>query len=265
MTTYGSESGIAVTAVRISNFRSLTDIEVQLGALTVLLGANNAGKTSFLDAVHAAIGSGRRALGVEDVQVAAGEAFPPQDRTITIDVLVKPVDANGAIDAKFPPGSFWVELWGPQVILDDELHEMVAFRTRLAWSAIKGDYAVERRFLKEWLPVYKWLDASVSSQSVLASQLEPLSAFFIDAKRDLEEDVRRPGSFWRRLTDDLGLPAAQVAELEESLSAINEQVVEHSAVLKHLRSNLRELSGVVEAERAGIDVSPVDRAFCQGA
>lgn len=261
MATYGSESGIAVTTVRVSNFRSLTDVEVHLSALTVLLGANNAGKTSFLDAVHAAIGSGRRALGVDDVRVAAGEALPPQDRVITIDILVKPIKADGAIDTKFPQGSFWVELWGPQIILDDDFHEMVGFRTRLAWSAIRGDYAIERRYLKEWLSTDKWLDTPTSPQAVLATHLEPLSTFFIDAKRDLEEDVRRPGSFWRRLTDDLGLPSAQMVELEKSLSAINEQVVEHSAVLKHLRSNLRELSGVVEADKAGIDVSPVARSL----
>lgn len=261
MPNYGTESGVAVTSVRVSNFRSLTDIEVELGALTVLLGANNAGKTSFLDAVHAAIGSGRRELGVDDVRLAAGEAFPPQERAVTIDVLVKPVSDDGSVADKFPVGSFWVELWGQQIILDDEFNEMVGIRTRLAWSPIKSDYAIERRFLKEWAPPAKWLDAESSPQAVIAAHLEPLSTFFIDAKRDLEEDVRRPGSFWRRLTDDLGLPADQIAELEKSLSDINAKVVENSAVLKHLRSNLRELSGVVEADNDGIDVSPVARSL----
>jgi putative ATP-dependent endonuclease of OLD family len=261
MPNYGTESGVAVTSVRVSNFRSLTDIEVELGALTVLLGANNAGKTSFLDAVHGAIGSGRRVLGVDDVLVGPGEAFPPQDRAVTIDILVKPIAEDGKVADKFPAGSFWVELWGPQIILDDDFKEMVGLRTKLVWSPIKGDYAIERKFLKEWLTGGKWLEAPTSTQAVLAAHIEPLSTFFIDAKRDLEEDVRRPGSFWRRLTDDLGLPDAQIAELEKSLSEINEKVVENSAVLKHLRTNLRELSGVVEADENGIDVSPVARSL----
>lgn len=42
--------GVKVTDARVSNFRSLENIEVELDDLTVLIGANNAGKTSFLDA-----------------------------------------------------------------------------------------------------------------------------------------------------------------------------------------------------------------------
>ena len=59
-------SGVRLIAVRIADFRSLTNIEVALSDLTVLVGANNAGKTSLLDAVQFAIGANRRLLGKED-------------------------------------------------------------------------------------------------------------------------------------------------------------------------------------------------------
>ncbi|GAB1425373.1 hypothetical protein MASR2M16_26070 [Thauera terpenica] len=71
---YTTESGVALTDVRISNFRSLGNVEVELGNLTVLIGSNNAGKTSFLDALFAAIGVGRKVLGAEDVRIITGEA-----------------------------------------------------------------------------------------------------------------------------------------------------------------------------------------------
>ena len=61
------DCGVKITQVRISNFRSLENVEVDLGDLTVLVGANNSGKTSFLEALHAAIGSGRRILTKEDI------------------------------------------------------------------------------------------------------------------------------------------------------------------------------------------------------
>lgn len=70
MTTYGASSGIAIVAARVKDFRSLANIEVELNDLTVLIGANNAGKTSFLDALFAAIGAGRKSLGVDDVRLA---------------------------------------------------------------------------------------------------------------------------------------------------------------------------------------------------
>ena len=57
MTTYCKGSGKAITTVQVSNYRSVSNIEVELNDLTVLIGANNAGKTSFLGAIFAAIGT----------------------------------------------------------------------------------------------------------------------------------------------------------------------------------------------------------------
>ncbi len=60
MTIYGKDSGTSITAARVRDFRSLADVEVSLNDLTVLIGSNKAGKTSFLDALFAAIGAGRK-------------------------------------------------------------------------------------------------------------------------------------------------------------------------------------------------------------
>ena len=85
-----SGSGIAIVVARVRDFRSLANIEVQLSDLTVLLGANNAGKTSFLDALFAAIGAGRRSLNVDDVRLAPGEPSAPRTREVVIDVMLRP-------------------------------------------------------------------------------------------------------------------------------------------------------------------------------
>ena len=59
-------------------------VEVELDELTVLVGANNAGKTSFGNAMYAAIGAGRKSLGQDDRHLATGEAHPPLDRKVII-------------------------------------------------------------------------------------------------------------------------------------------------------------------------------------
>lgn len=257
---YAADSGIAITEVRVSNFRSLANLEVELGDLTVLIGSNNAGKTSFLDALFAAVGSGRKALGQDDVRIGAGEAVAPKDRAIIIDVRIRAVGPDGMLADKFPVGSYWVELWGASIILDDgDFSESVGIRTRLAWSAIKGDYQAERKFLKEWRPFADWLATPASEKTVTSQQLEPIALHYIDAKRDLDDDLRRQGSFWRRLTEDLGLPEEDIAALEETLSGINQEIVDKSAVLKHLKEHLGDLQSVVAADSGGIDIAPVAR------
>jgi len=52
------EDNIKVTTARIHNFRSLKEVEVALDSTTILIGENNSGKTSFLEALHSAIGAG---------------------------------------------------------------------------------------------------------------------------------------------------------------------------------------------------------------
>lgn len=260
VSTYTNDSGIAITEVRVSNFRSLANIEVELGDLTVLIGANNAGKTSFLDAMFAAVGAGRKLLGQDDIRLGHGEAMPPKDRQVIVDVRIRPIDHDGTIMERFPEGSFWTALWGTGIVIDDEdFTEFMPFRTMLEWRVEKADYVVERRFLKEWRPFDDWIETPTQERLLTAAQLEPVALHYIDAKRDLEDDLRRQGSFWRRMTDDLGLAGEDVAELEAVLSDINQQIVNKSEILKHLKANLTDLQVVVSADSAGIDIAPVAR------
>lgn len=260
MTTFGSASGIAIVAARVRDFRSLANIEVELNDLTVLIGANNAGKTSFLDALFAAIGSGRKSLGGDDVRLAPEESVAPKTREAIIDVMIRPVGTNGKVIDSYPAGSYWTNLWGTTGIAsDDALNDFTGIRTTLKWSEVRGEHVVERRFLKEWKTFVDWTTASTHDRLVGAAALEPLALHYVDARRDLEDDLRRPGSFWRRLTEDLGLSAADTEEMEKTLSGINEQIVAKSEILKHLSENLAGLQSVVASGSGAVAIEPVAR------
>jgi ABC-type uncharacterized transport system ATPase subunit len=82
-----TSSGVRLIAIRVADFRSLTNIEVALGDLTVLVGANNAGKTSLLDAMQFAIGANRRLLSKEDIRLAKDEAEVPKERRAVVGIL----------------------------------------------------------------------------------------------------------------------------------------------------------------------------------
>lgn len=252
-------SGVRMTEVRVSNFRSLTNVVVELDDLTVLVGANNAGKTSFLEAIYAAVGAGRKSLGQDDIHVGPSEALAPQDRVATIDVCVRPFYADGKRMDTFPAGSYWTALWGTGISQDHDFHDFMAFRTTLVWSSTKGAYALERKFLTEWKTPADWLTAKASTEGVSAEQLEHVALHYIDAKRDLEDDLRRQGSFWRRLTDNLGLTDADIQAFEKTLSELNDGMVAKSPVLQHLRANLSDMSSVVSADSAAVDITPVAR------
>jgi putative ATP-dependent endonuclease of OLD family len=186
------------------------------------------------------------------------EADVPRERCAVVDILLRPEDGDGRIVEAFPEGSFWTGLWGTGIAQDNDQDDIVGIRSILGWSDVYGDYRTTRNFLKEWKPFAEWLDGEVGD-TVTAAQIEPIALYYIDAKRDLEDDLRTRGSFWRRLTDDLGLSEGDTQKLEEALSDINKTLVDKSKVLKHLRENLLELKKVIAFEKAGIDIAPVPR------
>jgi len=143
-------SGIFIKEVRIRNFRCLLSVDVELDELTVLIGQNNSGKTSFLNALFAAIGAGQRIISNDDIWLRKGEVSAPKDRAVVIDILIRPTDDQGKLTSGFPTGSPWLELWGSSIVQDDNDHDLVAIRTSFKWNTVKGEYVLERKFLKDW-------------------------------------------------------------------------------------------------------------------
>ena len=259
VSTKAKSSGVRIVSVRISNFRSLQNIEIDIEELTVLVGANNSGKTSILDAIQAAIGATRKFLTKDDIFLDDEEVDVPKDRSAVIDILLKPTDDDGEFIENFPVGSYWTALWGNGVSQSSpDFTDQVAIRTKLTWSEAHGDYRTTRNFLQEWKSFQDWLTATELG-SVSASDIEPIAMYYIDAKRDLEEDLRSKGSFFRRLTDDLGLNDADIKDIENTLTNLNQEMISKSDVLKHLGETLVKLQDVIASGQTTVDIAPIPR------
>jgi putative ATP-dependent endonuclease of the OLD family len=255
-------SGIVVKEVRVRNYRCLRSVDVELDLLTVLIGQNNAGKTSFLNALFAAIGAGQRIISGDDVFLQKNEVSAPKSRVVVIDVLIRPTDDQGTIVDVFPQGSPWLELWGLGVIQDEDERDLVAIRTQFKWNTIKGEYVLERRFLKDWQKDGAKWEASKPVEkvaSVSSQQIEPLAMYLLDAKRDIAEDLRSRSSFWSKMVEDHGLGADDVNRIEEDLSQINKDIVESSDVLTHIQSHLKHFHETLSCDEDSVSITPLAR------
>lgn len=252
---------IALIEARVRNYRSLKSVDVALNQATVLVGENNSGKTSFLDALSAAIGAGRRlSITRDDIHLAVGETAPPLDRKVTVDILVKPVDSDGTVVDEFPSGSPWTELWGNGISQDDDDNDFVAIRTQFSWDATKGEYTTDRRFLVDWPDSADWESATTKGRAS-AVHIAPIAIHYMDAQRDIQSELTTRGSFWYRLVSDPGLSDTDVARIEQSLSELNESIISSSQVLSHLQTNLGDLDDAVSCERGQLEITPVARHF----
>lgn len=257
-----ANSGVLITIVRIFNFRCLREVEAILGSTTVLIGENNAGKTSFLEALYAAIGSGPRQFSEDDLWTDSKETKPPKERSIIVDVLLRPVDHSCQCIDVFPAGSPWLELWGSGILQDDNEKDFVAIRTQFAWSAIKSEYVAERRFLKEWVATLSDAPKARFAEKLsplTAAQTAPISLFLLDAKRDGAEDIRTRGSVWQKLVSEPGLADKDIEDIEARLTDINDIFVKQSNVLTHVEKHLASVGDVVNCDKDGVSITPVAR------
>lgn len=255
-------SGIFIKEVRIRHYRCLRSVDVELDALTLLIGQNNAGKTSFLNALFAAIGAGQRGFSGDDVFIRTGEQAAPKSRSIVIDIVIRPVDADGKVVDVFPKGSPWLELWGSGIVQDDDDHDFAAIRTQFKWDAVKGEYILDRRFLRDWQKdPTKWEQSRPVEKvgPVTSQQIEPLALYLLDAKRDIADDLRSRSSFWSKMVDDHGLTPTDVERIEQDLSAINKDIVDSSAVFTHVQGHLRNFHETLSCDHDSIAITPLAR------
>ena len=260
MSTEFQDGGIQITEVRIRNFRSLKEVDVLLDWLTVLIGENNSGKTSFLDALSAAIGAGQRVISERDVFWAPSENKVPLDREVIIDLLIRPTDNEGNIIDIF--SDYWVELWGNGVSQDDRINDYVGIRTQMKWDSTRGEYITERNFLVDWQEdPKKWDLARINeiAGSVSAAKIEPLALYLMDAKRDISDELRNRGSFWHKLVSDLGLADVHIEQIEKTLNGINEMIISGSGVLVHVQDNLDDLYKIIGGDKSSVSITPIPR------
>ena len=120
--------GIIIDSVRIKNFRSLQNIEVQLKPITLLVGANNAGKTSFLRALSLALHADRRSVTQDDLFIDA-QGVMCADKMISIDIKFIPSDNEKKFDEE------WSAKFGNGIQNDNVTgDEFYAYRTLIDFS-----------------------------------------------------------------------------------------------------------------------------------
>jgi putative ATP-dependent endonuclease of OLD family len=257
-----ASSGIFIKEARIRHFRCLRSVDVELDPLTVIIGQNNSGKTSFLNALFAAIGAGQRIISNDDIFLNKSEVSAPKTRAVAIDILIRPTDDQGRIADVFPQGSAWLELWGLGVVQDKDDRDLVAIRTTFKWNAVNGEYVLERRFLKDWqADSAKWEDSKPVEKvsPVSAPQIEPLALYLLDAKRDIADDLRARSSFWGKMVEEHGLTPEDVKRIEDELSDINEDIVKSSDIFTHIQSHLRDFHETLSCDEDSIAITPLAR------
>ena len=240
---------ILIEKVRIKNFRSLKNIEVTLEPLTLLVGSNNAGKTSFLRALNLALGIERRNVTKEDLFIDkdGNRTTDP----IIIDIKIVPTGEDGKRINEFD--DTWLqELTGKSIGTEGDKNFM-AFRTQYIFEGDSEDAKVEKLFIGD-----NWESPSPNpnNDALPSGILKNIPLYFIDAQRDIIDDLKNRTSYFGRLATQIEYNATDKANLETELEKINNDAVSKSKVMTHVKTNLENLNSTLRSGGSGVEITP---------
>lgn len=235
-----------IKRVTISNFRSIRRAEVELGATTVLIGPNNAGKTAILEAIRIALTRrwGQRGTGFTeyDVHLCAGRADPKIGDPVTIEVEMQETAANE-----------WPE----------ELHETLADIIQL--NPISGQASIILRVSCAWdageesyVPKWEFLNVDrnpLAGKGARATNFQEffsfLPVFYLDALRDAGDEFTARSQFWGRLLRTVQIPDALEQKSVRIFNLLNAKLLAADPMLGDLATSLSDISRVASTGTPG--------------
>lgn len=241
-------ANVRIESVRIKDFRALAECCVTLEAgTTLLLGENNTGKTSLLQALATALGQ-RRAVD-DDLRVPLGSTAANE---FVVDLTVVPGQGTRF---EGPVGT----VMGNGLRRDAHDREYVAIRTIGTTSADRGALHLRRHFLDGWSSCSdNPADAAeIAGASPVTDRVLGVLAFtLLDASRDLETELRQRLSHWGRLVAKLDIDPALQATIESSLGTLGQQIITGSTVLATVRKEL-DATRKALATVSGVELAPL--------
>lgn len=227
--------GIQVDVLRINGFRGIENLEITLPKVTILFGQNNAGKTSIIKALQLVLGDYGCYLSSEDFFIDSAD--DQQVDKITVDIRIIPIDENGRVKT-FEDD--WVNVFGEIIQPDLDEYDYVALRAiAKQHETLQGKYITEREYLTEWNDFDNWLDSDTLK---LTKKLDEITFIPIDAQRDIHSEIKEKYSFIGRVLSNINYSSSEIEELEEKIAEINQNAVDKSANLTHLKTHLDKLS-----------------------
>jgi putative ATP-dependent endonuclease of OLD family len=247
--------GIMLTNIRIKNFRSLESVDLTLKATNILIGQNNTGKSNFLKAIDIALGS-YRDVSENDIFIADDERID-KNKAATIDIMLKPVGNDNNTTQNF--SDFWTSVFTTAWITTDDTNgDFVGIRTKIQNDVMREDYIINRYPISEWNNSID--DARIAKKTQFTSDMaDSLNSFYMDAQRDIAEDMKNKKSYFAKTIASNGLPEEKVVELEVLLNNINKALIENIPSLRQTSDKIKAVGNTLGTTESNIEIEPLSR------
>lgn len=212
-------------SIKIHNFRTITDIEIILSSYALLVGANNSGKSNFIDAIR---------VFYEKIAFNADSDFPKfktQDDESWIEIQYKPTPEEFAAlktEYKLPDGTFRVRKYFKTSQLDSDNKPKLgifAYETsgQLSESRFYGTKNVQQGKLGEviYIPAVTKLDehTKLSGPSALRELINSVLRKVIDGSVAYSSLITAFEEFGGKIKSETNSDGNSLLKIESEISA----------------------------------------------
>lgn len=244
---------IQLKQLRVHGFRGLDNIEIDFEPTTVLVGTNNAGKTTLLKSLQLALSN---TLQITDDDFHFSDALI-RDKII-VDILFISINDVGEQVAEFEDK--WSTVFTTDRIgIDGSGNQFLAFRTVVKENLIRKTYKKKQFFIDEWGAFYNEADGhwySKEYDNELSFYFDEIPFFYLDANRDILDDLKNKTSFLGKILSSIAYNAADRELIESLIKELNKETIERSEVLTNLHTTLEELDTAMDNPQNTVDITP---------
>lgn len=229
--------------LKIRNFRGIRSLDLSLDVLTVLIGENNTGKSTVLEAIRLVL---TRGFGVRPGGQFTEYDFHLKDATTTPQTA-EPISITLHF-AEEQEGE-----WPDAVV--QQMSEVIQLDTDglyHIWLQAKGSYQSESGSFET-----KWAFLNSGGVELVLKNATPLNLisrfvplFFLSALRDASQEFGQRGQFWSGFLKSIQLPDEQREKIEEMLREVNTSVIGANAGLTDVMKKIADAGRLVPLDAA---------------
>nr|WP_299034991.1 AAA family ATPase [uncultured Tenacibaculum sp.] len=245
--------GILLEKIRIHGFRGLDNVEIDLEPTTVLVGTNNAGKTTLLKALQLALSN--------TIQITDDDFFFSDElirNEIIIDILIRSVDENSSVIGEFE--NKWSTVFTEdRISFDSDGNQMLAFRTVIKENPLKRTFKKRQYVIDEWYEFLAdedehWYQRDYTQE--FNFYFDEIPFFYLDANRDILDDLKLKTSYLGKILSSIEYSDKDKDAIEGLIENLNKETINKSDILSNLQKTLEELDTAMDNPDNTVDITP---------
>lgn len=224
--------------VIVENFRSLKKVDVMLNDSTILIGENNSGKSTLLDAIRKGLSrQGTRYMFDDYDFFMDSEMSSPKDSE-GIKIVLIFEERTGDEWAGFISDTFIEALQ----YFDGE-RAAIILQTTASYNEVTSDIEVKTVFLnKDFEPISGKVQNLVNKFTML-TQL-----FYLQALREINDTFSAKSPLWGHFMKKAAIPQEELESIQNQIKQLNMNIISNDENLERLVKELQKIKKVMNFE-----------------